>query len=163
VLEPGVPSTGNEAKRLALAIGDRLPVIYGGPLTGSAAYRWKTDVEENAKRLAVAGALPEMNHNEVEAWRPPDAGQCHLVLLREPREPAAIARRFAITKALLGGAAGGVSEPCAQGASRLARLLSLAYLGQWVSYYLALARPVDPWSVPVLDALKAGMRAAPAG
>jgi glucose/mannose-6-phosphate isomerase len=162
-LEPAVATGDNEAKRLALAIGERLPVIYGGPLTGRAAYRWKTDIEENAKALAVAGAVPEMNHNEVEAWRPPDAGRRCLVLLRDPGEPAPIARRFAITKDLIGGAAGGVAEACAQGTSPLARLLSLAYLGQWVSYYLALARQVDPWSVPVLDTLKARMRAAPAG
>ena len=42
-----------------------------------------------------------------------------------------------------------------------ARLLSLACLGQWVSFYAALARGVDPWPVPVLDELKrrlAGVR-----
>jgi len=31
---------------------------------------------------------------------------------------------------------------------------SLAYLGQWTSYYLALLRGVDPWTVPLLDELK---------
>ena len=57
-LGPERPSEKNEAKRLALAIGTRLPVIYGGPLTGAVAYRWKTDLEENAKVLAIAGAVP---------------------------------------------------------------------------------------------------------
>jgi glucose/mannose-6-phosphate isomerase len=159
-LRPERPAAENEAKRLALAIGDRLPVIYGGPTTGFVAYRWKTDVEENAKTFAAAGALPEMNHNEIEAWAGPPARARHLVLLRDREEPAEIARRFALLHELIGGAAGGTSEVWARDGGLLARLLSLVYLGQWTSYYLALLRGVDPWIIPTLEALKARMRAA---
>lgn len=158
---PETPLAANEAKRLAVAFHGRLPVVYGGPLTAAAAYRWKTDIEENAKTLAVAGALPEMNHNEIEAWQGPDAGGRHLVLLRDDAEPPDIARRFAIVHDLVGPHAAGVSEARPRGGGPVARLLSLASLGQWASYYLALLRGVDPWEIPVLDALKARMRAAP--
>jgi glucose/mannose-6-phosphate isomerase len=144
----------NEAKRLALAIGQRLPVVYGGPLTGTVAYRWKTDLEENAKRLAVAGVLPEMNHNEIEVWGGAGARQMHAVLLREDGEPSEIARRFTLVRELLGPTAGGVSEVWARGRSRFARLLSLVYLGQWVSYYAAMLRETDPWPVPMLTEVK---------
>jgi glucose/mannose-6-phosphate isomerase len=89
-LRPEVVSDKNEAKRLALAIDGRLPVIYGGPVTGAVAYRWKTDLEENAKRLAVAGVLPEMNHNEIEVWGGGEAQGLHAVLLRDGDEPAEI-------------------------------------------------------------------------
>ena len=153
-LVPERPSAQNEAKRLALAIGDRLPAVYGGPVTGAVAYRWKTDMEENAKAFALSGVIPEMNHNAIEAWRAPNAGRMQLVLLREEDEPPAIARRFAVLRELIGGEAGGVSECWARGRGRLARLVSLAYLGQWTSYYLALLRGVDPWTVPLLDELK---------
>ena len=162
-LVPEQPTGLNEAKRLATAIGHRLPAIYGGPDTGAVAYRWKTDVEENAKAFALAGTLPEMNHNEIEAWRAPTARSLHLVLLRDHQEPPEIARRFAILRDLVGGAAGGVSESWARGKGRLARLLSLAYLGQWMSYYLALLRGVDPWAVPLLDELKRRMRSPATG
>jgi glucose/mannose-6-phosphate isomerase len=144
----------NEAKRLALALGGRLPAVYGGPLTGTAAYRWKTDLEENAKVLAVAGAVPEMNHNEIEIWRGPGARGLHAVLLREDGEPAEIARRFTLLRELLDPAAGGVSEAWARGRGRLARLLSLVQLGQWVSYYLAMLHETDPWPVPMLTEVK---------
>ena len=153
-LVPERPSTENEAKRLALEIGERLPAVYGGPVTGTVAYRWKTDIEENAKAFALWGAVPEMNHNTIEAWRGPRAGDVQLVLLRDRDESAAIARRFALFRELVGGAAGGVSECWSRGDGRLARLVSLAYIGQWTSYYLALLRGVDPWSVPLLDELK---------
>ena len=157
-LAPERPVAENEAKRLALAVGERWPAIYGGPLTGAVAYRWKTDVEENAKVFAFSGAVPEMNHNTIEAWRAPRAGDVHLVFLRDRAEPAPIARRFAVLRALVEEAAGGVSECWASGRGRLARLVSLAYIGQWMSYYLALLRGIDPWTVPLLDELKHRMR-----
>lgn len=153
-LAPERPTAINEAKRLAVAIGRRWPAIYGGPDTGPIAYRWKTDLEENAKIFALAGALPEMNHNEIEAWRSPSAGQLHLMLLRDRDEPPEIARRFGILREMVEPVAGGVSEAWTQGTSRLCRLLSLAYVGQWTSYYHAVLHGVDPWSVPLLDELK---------
>jgi glucose/mannose-6-phosphate isomerase len=153
-LVPECPTDKNEAKRLALAIGARLPAIYGGPLTGAVAYRWKTDLEENAKVLAIAGAVPEMNHNEIEVWRGPGAAGRHALILREDSEPPEIARRFTLLRELLGPDAGGVSEVWARGRGRLARLLSLVALGQWVSYYLAMLQGTDPWPVPVLTEVK---------
>jgi len=161
-LGPATPASRNEAKRLALEIGDRVPVVYGGPSTAPLAYRWKTDFEENAKVFAVAGALPEMNHNEIEAWRGPRARHLHLLLLRDRAEPAEIARRFALLRELVGAAAGGVSETWARGAGGLARRLGLAYLGQWTSYYLAILGATDPWAVPTLETLKRRL-AAPGG
>lgn len=151
----------NEAKRLALAVGRRVPVVYGGQVTGPIAYRWKTDFEENAKTFALAGALPETTHNEIEAWRRPRARGMQLVLLRDTGEPAPVGRRIDVFRELARPAAGGVSEAWSRGRGLLARLLSLVYLGQWTSYYLAVLRQVDPWPVPLLDEVK--RRMAPAG
>jgi len=158
-LAPERPTASNEAKRLASAIGDRVAAIYGGPDTAAAAYRWKTDIEENAKTFALAGALPEMNHNEIEAWQLPVAKQMHAILLRDAKEAPEIVRRFEIVRDLITPSAGGVSEVRGRGASRLARLLTLTYLGQWTSYYLGVLHGRDPWTVPILDELKRRMRA----
>jgi glucose/mannose-6-phosphate isomerase len=157
-LEPECPAADNEAKALALAFHGRLPAVYGGPGTGAAAYRWKTDIEENAKTFALSGVLPEMNHNEIEAWNGPEARRMQLVLLRDTEEPPEIALRFALLREIASPAAGGISEIHPRGVGRVARMLSLVYLGQWTSYYLAILRGVDPWEVPCLDALKRRMR-----
>jgi glucose/mannose-6-phosphate isomerase len=159
-LSPERAMPENEAKRLASAIGERIPVVYGGQLTASVAYRWKTDFEENAKRFAVAGVVPEMNHNEIEAWRAPDAARLHAILLRDPAEVADIGRRFSVLHAMIAPVAGAVSDVAARGHARLARLLSLICLGQWTSYYLALRAGVDPWAVPMLDEVKRRVAAA---
>jgi glucose/mannose-6-phosphate isomerase len=157
-LGPDRPAAENEAKRLAIAIGPRWPAVYGGPVTGAAAYRWKTDFEENAKTFALAGALPEMNHNTIEAWRTPLARDLHLLLLRDDREAPEIARRFTVLQDLVSAAAGGVSECRTRGSGVLARLLSLIYVGQWTSYYLAVLRGADPWTVPTLEEVKRRLR-----
>jgi glucose/mannose-6-phosphate isomerase len=159
-LVPERPAAENEAKRLAVSIADRLPAVYGGPATGSVAYRWKTDIEENAKTFALAGALPEMNHNEIEAWHSSGAKDMHVVLLRDRAETPEIAHRFGVLQDLIRPSAGGVSEVWGRGQGRLARLLTLTYLGQWTSYYLAILRERDPWSVPLLDEMKRRMRGA---
>ena len=142
-------------------VGAKMASFPGGTgflATGAAAYRWKTDVEENAKRFALAGTLPEMNHNEIEAWQGPAAKAMHVVLLRDAAEPPEIAQRFHILRDMIGPSAGGLSEARGHGAGRLARLLTLAYLGQWTSYYLAVLRGRDPWSVPLLDEFKRRVR-----
>ncbi len=158
-LGPARPVGQNQAKRLALAIGARLPAFYGGPSTGGVAYRWKTEVEENAKRFAIAGAIPEMNHNEIEAWRAPAAAAMHAVFLRDRDESSEIERRFAVMRELIAAANGDVSECSTRGTGRVARLLGLAYLGAWTSYYVAVGAGTDPWPIPVLDEMKRRLRA----
>jgi glucose/mannose-6-phosphate isomerase len=148
------PAAENPAKQLAAAIGPRWAAVYGGPVTGPVAYRWKTDIEENAKSFALAGALPEMNHNSIEAWRAPLARQLHLVLLRDAQESVEISRRFELLEDLVRDVAGGVASCWSRGHGVLARLLTLTYLGQWTSYYMAVLRGVDPWTVPHLDEVK---------
>jgi len=159
-LGPTSPPGDNEAKQLVLELDDRIPVVYGGQTTAMAAYRWKTDIEENAKRFAVAGTLPEMNHNELEGWHGSDARRLHAILLRCAGEHPELSARFGILRRMLVGVAGGISETWARGGSRLARLLSLIYLGQWTSYYAAIRHGVDPWPVAMLDQFKREVRAA---
>jgi glucose/mannose-6-phosphate isomerase len=43
----------------------------------------------------------------------------------------------------------------ASGEGRLARILDLMYLGDWTSYYVALANDVDPGPIDAIAQLKA--------
>lgn len=153
-LGPATPTPDNEAKQIALLLDEALPAIYGGPSSQTAAYRWKTDLAENAKLFALAGALPEVTHNEIEAWGHAGQRSVAALLLRDAGEGPALARRFEALRALIAPAAAAVREVRAPGHGRLARLLGLVYLGQWVSFYAAMRRGVDPWPIPLIDALK---------
>ena len=45
----------------------------------------------------------------------------------------------------------------AEGEGRLAQLLDLMYLGDWTSYYVALANDVDPGPIDAITQLKAAL------
>ena len=66
---PQVEGAANPARELARKIDRTIPLIYGGGALGAvAAYRWKCDVNENAKAPAFSHAYPELDHNEICAW-----------------------------------------------------------------------------------------------
>ena len=166
-LAPDRPLASNEAKRAGARHrrADGRP-IYGGPVTGGVAYRWKTDIEENAKSFALAGALPEMNHNTIEAWRAPLAARA---AARAPAATAGSAARSAGASRSCDELAGRrrrrrVRRAGRRGEGVLARLLSLTYLGQWVELLPGVLRGVDPWTVPAArrDQAPAARRAEPA-
>ena len=66
---PRSRAPANPARELARQIGRTIPLIYGGGAIGAvAAYRWKCDVNENAKAPAFWNTYPELDHNEICAW-----------------------------------------------------------------------------------------------
>jgi glucose/mannose-6-phosphate isomerase len=155
---PGVEATANPAREIARRIGRTIPVIYGGGAIGSvAAYRWKCDVNENAKAPAYSGMLPELGHNEICAW-----GQhgdvtrqlISLVHLRHGFEHARLAPRFDVVSELVDETVHQVLTVQGEGEGRLAQLLDLMYLGDFVTTYLALDNDVDPGPIDAIAHLK---------
>src|SRR3979411_1322977 len=53
---------------IARGLYGTVPVIAGAGLTTPIAYRWKTQINENAKQPAFASELPELDHNELIGW-----------------------------------------------------------------------------------------------
>jgi glucose/mannose-6-phosphate isomerase len=154
---PGIETFRNLPKALARDLHGTLPLIYGvQDFSDVVAYRWRTQLNENSKVLASHQAFPELNHNEVVGWQGPlhDALAVWVVLLRDAQEMGRMAQQIDITKAFLQERAAGITEVWSQGHSRLARLFSLLYTGDFTSYYLALLRGVDPKPVEAIDRLK---------
>lgn len=158
---PDAPFQKNPAKTLASAWLGKLPVIYGSQgERGVAAYRWKTQINENAKAYAVSNVFPELNHNETVGWSGTH-GQggveknLAVTILRDDREPTKIRRRVDLTKEIISKAAASINDVWAQGESTLSRMLSLVYVGDFASFYLAIAYGEDPTPVRVIDRLKA--------
>ena len=149
----------NLAKRLAAFCHNRLPLIYAGQdHMDSVAYRWKCQFNENSKQVALAGVLPEMNHNEVLGFSSPEplSKKMAVIFLRQPGEDhPQISRRFDILKGILKSKTAGVQEAFAEGKSPLAQMMSLIYLGDFVSLYLAYLKKVDPTPIQLIDSFKA--------
>src|SRR4051812_20079651 len=143
----------DEAKQIASAIGDRIPVVYGGPTSIAAARRWRGQFNENAKRPAFFGDLPEAHHNEVVGWH--HAGEALIaVVLETGNEPERIARRLAVTEEVMREAGLTGIHVRARGEGAVAQVMSLVLLGDLVSVYLAVLSGVDPTPVHEIEDLK---------
>ena len=160
-----VAAPANEAREIARRIGRTFPLVYGGGALGAvAAYRWKCDINENAKAPAYWHTYPELDHNEICAWGQHGDVTRQLLTLIELRhgfEHARLDARFAITREIIEEAVHQVIEVRAAGETRLAQLLDLMYLGDWVSCYLALDNDVDPGPIDAIFTLKDRLAAQP--
>jgi glucose/mannose-6-phosphate isomerase len=157
VYDPATPAPENQAKQLAEAMLKRFPVIYAARLPlGPVAFRWQTQLNENSKTFCHHGILPEMDHNEIVGWENPRGvlDKAFILFLRHRSEGEKLARRAEITAALLREAGYEVGGAWGKGDGALAGMFSLLYLGDWVSYYLALLNGVDPTLVARIDRLK---------
>lgn len=151
------PDKKNPALALAEKLAKTVPVIYAPSEAFEAVgVRWRNQFHENAKQVAFGNVLPEMNHNEIESWVHPKtlAKKFTPVLLRDAGEHERVALRFEALKELIGKRTGAMHEVWSEGHSMLARMFSLLYLGDWVSYYLAILNGADPTEIPTISKLK---------
>jgi glucose/mannose-6-phosphate isomerase len=164
----------NPAKTLALDLSGTLPMIWGtSPLTGVAAARFACQLHENGKYPAVAGVLPEANHNQVVVFDGPFAVgpepvdpelpgpdeappvPLRLILLRDTHEHPQVARRREESVRIAAERGIEVTELAAAGDLPLERLASLVQLIDYASVYLAIAIGVDPAPIAAIQELKA--------
>jgi glucose/mannose-6-phosphate isomerase len=142
-------------KSLARALHGTIPQIIGAGLTAPVAYRWKTQINENAKTPAFSGELPEIDHNELVGWEgAEELGRFSAVFLDDSDLHPRVRQRIDLTRGLIAGQAAGTHRVETIGSTAMERLISLVLLGDLVSIYLAVLRGVDPGPIPALDRLK---------
>jgi glucose/mannose-6-phosphate isomerase len=151
-----VPEEKNQAKSLARNLAGKLAVVYGGGITRDVAQRWKTQFNENSKHTAFWESFSELNHNSVVGYSFPAQlpAQTWVVMLTSNWLHPRILLRYQITRGLLKKAGFSSVEVQGQGSGRLAQMMTLVLLGDYVSYYLALLNKVDPTPVAPIDFLK---------
>jgi glucose/mannose-6-phosphate isomerase len=145
-------------KQVARALDGTITSIVGAGPTIPVAYRWKTQLNENAKVPAYSHELPELDHNEIVGWDGTEGlGPFAAVFLDDtdlhPRER----RRIALTRELIAPSATETFVLEGEGETTLARIFSLVLLGDLVSVYRAVLRGTDPAPVVVIEELKARM------
>jgi glucose/mannose-6-phosphate isomerase len=151
-----ISQQSNIAKKIALGIHGKITIIYGDELIGEAGHRWKTQMNENAKSWAFYEMLPELNHNSVVGYQfPPEiAPMLYVVFLRTANANDRTLFRYQLTSELLQRNKIDFTVVDAAGGDNLSRLMSMVYLGDWVSYYLAILNEIDPTPVTAIDYLK---------
>ncbi|MHA1377727.1 MAG: bifunctional phosphoglucose/phosphomannose isomerase [Candidatus Helarchaeota archaeon] len=151
------PASKNIAKRIAMNIQGHLPLIYAPPGYGSLARRLKCQINENSKNLALWDEFSELNHNEIVGLQNKSiiTENCCVLLLRTQDEEETIKNRIEITKdVIFKDSISAIYEIWATGKSKLEKMFSLLYIGDFISYYLAILKGVNPTPVESISKLK---------
>jgi glucose/mannose-6-phosphate isomerase len=145
------------AKSLARTLHGSIPVIYGAGMTAAVARRWKSQVNENAKRHGFFAELPEADHNEICGWTGDGAAKMAAVFLEDCDQHPRERRRFDLTAEIVGEGASAVVRVETQGETRVERLLWATLLGDLVSLETAIQLGADPERIEALNRVKEGM------
>jgi glucose/mannose-6-phosphate isomerase len=146
----------NDAKKMAIELVGKIPVIYGAGVMGVMARRVKDQWNENAKNWAHFDVMSELNHNAVVGFaHPPIAKDAQVVLLlRSKRDNPRHKVRFDVTKELLDRVQIPHQDLQFDGGSLLSEVLQMTYFTDYVSFYVALLNGADPSPVTSIDYLK---------
>ena len=137
---------------IAADLFGKVPCIYSEPSLEPVGYRWRCQIQENAKQLAFHHVIPEMNHNEIVGWTNSNPNMVP-VLIRKTNEEDEIRNRF---EALKNTAWKNVNivEIFAKSKNHLSKMLETIYIGDMASIELAKLNREDPTPVKVIENLK---------
>lgn len=159
LLEENQALIHTQAKQLTRHMEGRFPVIYATERMEAVALRFRQQLNENSKILAVHHVIPEMNHNELVGWTK-QPGDYAVVIFRSEDDHSRNQKRIEINKQIMGEVAKVVLEIDCLGESLIEQAMYGVHLGDWISYELSLARGVDSIEVDVIDLLKRELAAA---
>ena len=154
---PNISLEDNLAKKIASGLENTLPAVYGGIGIAPAVKRWRTQINENSKMLTICGILPELNHNQIVGWIESPSAPATPVFLRSVNDRPEIVKIIDATVSLF--IDSGI-EPILvnlEGDSQLECIMQGIILGDFVSYYLAALRNVDPTEIAPISRLKERM------
>lgn len=150
-------SDENPAIKLANKLKGKLPIVYSSvDILDVVNLRWRGQLSENAKILAYGNFYPEMNHNELVGWKLNEdiLKKIVVIMLEDGEDNERIKLRMEITSGIMKKYANDVIKLKGEGKNKLERIFDLVYLGDWVSYYLAIMNKINPTPVEAIDFLK---------
>lgn len=142
-----------EAKKLAEATLNRVPVFYASSPYEGIAVRAKQQFNENAKMLCWTHVVPEMNHNELVGWGGGD-NRFTAVFLDSGDLIKRNRRRTDISFKQIGTKTDKVHTVLAKGNNKIEKSLYLINIIDWASLYSADMRNVDAIEIEIIDYLK---------
>jgi len=156
-LNPRIAQKDNVAKSVALKLFNKFVVTYSSSVHFDiCATRFRGQLAENAKVLGSSHLFPEMNHNEIVGWQNPQKlfKDFVVVMLRDKEMHPRVAKRMSITENILNKEDVDLIEIWSRGEDLLSRIFSLIYIGDFISYYLAIFYGIDPTPVERVTYLK---------
>jgi len=151
------PLKKNFAKKVAMSLYQHLPLVYGSEgLLKAVAMRWKTQINENSKWPCFWNVFPELDHNEIVGYEIESNinRQVKIIYLQDKEGLLRVEQRRKITRKIIEDKVAEFIVCPTKGKGKMARMLSLIFLGDLASYYLAILNQVDPSPVACIEDLK---------
>ncbi|MBS3788142.1 bifunctional phosphoglucose/phosphomannose isomerase [Candidatus Bipolaricaulota bacterium] len=156
-----VPTESNEPKKLAEGFTGKVPIIYGTKgNTRVVAYRWKTQINENAKQPAFWNVFPELNHNETVGYQLEgelmENGK--VVMLKNDLDLGRNELRMEIMEEIFRDEGIDYGLARAPAGDKFSKVIGQIYFGDYFSVYLALLNEVDPSPVKLIENFKSRLK-----
>ena len=147
---------GGKARQIADTIKNHAVVIYAYKPLRAAALRFKQQLNENSKSWAKVEIIPEAGHNEIVGWRAEKDALSNLkaIFIRDALESKVMEARVAAFKEEVERAGVESIDIKARGREVLSRIMSIIYLCDVTSIYLAAMKGVDPLNIEPISNLK---------
>lgn len=153
---PETPLQDNPAKRLAVELQGRIPIVYASERLAATGKRWADQFCENSKQLAFACPMSEAVHNQIAGWKhpAPRIGGFQPVLLRDREDDSRLQSQMEALAEGFDEMGVAAIECWTEGESWEERLWSLVLLGDYCSVYLGFLNREDPVEIAAIDRLK---------
>ena len=150
----------NISYKIAKEIYNKNPLIYAEDgIFGIIGYRFKSQLVENSKILAFNNVIPEMNHNEIEAYTENVNAKNNFVVIwinSNEYHPRNI-KRINVVKNIWSTKIDSQIEinlDLSHIKSSLIKYLIYVNLMDWISYHAAILNEIDPGIIPNINELK---------
>lgn len=141
---------------LAQKLIGKIPVVYASNRFKHLARIWKIKFNENAKIMGFWNYFPELNHNEMVGLTNLQ-GRFHFLILKDAREHPRNLKRMELFAVLAKEKGAEVDFVEITGKTMVDCVFQNLLLGDWVTYYLALAYNQDPAPVKIVEDFKKRM------
>lgn len=161
-----------KGRALAKKLLGTIPIVYASDAWRELAHIIKIKFNEHAKMSAFWNYFPELNHNEMNGFasliNPKSKAQnpkqqlsghdFHILALMDENDHPRVKRRMEIMAKIL--AKKGIKSTCIpiEGKTPLEKIFSTLILGDWIAYYTAVLRGVDPTPVDMVEEFKKLMK-----
>lgn len=146
----------NKAKKMAVECTNRTPVLIGAEHLESTAIAFRNRLNENAKHLASAMVIPNLNHYFLEGLRfPAKRSPLFGIFIDSERYDKRNRRRIEITKRVF--EKNRVRSEIIEfnGRTKLEEAVASLTFSGYMTYWLALINKIDPSKIPWVDYFKA--------
>ena len=153
---PRIPHQENIAKRTALKLKHKIPILIASEHLVGAAHAFKNMFNENSKCFSVLFDLPELNHHLMEGLKFPAEAKkfFYFLFFKSDLYSSEIQKRYPITQDVVAKNEVESEIYTFKTKTKLEQIFELISLGSYVSFYLAMLYGIDPSPIPWVDYFK---------